>query len=81
MTGTVTFVITGREKLVAAVVVVVVFNVEVTVDKEDTTMVGAVVGNVEHTEIEVGKVASLDRGRGRVGPDAFPTGLPSPGNL
>ena len=78
MTGTVTFVITGREKLVAAVVVEVVFSVEVTVDKEDTTMVGAVVGNVEYTEIEVGKV---ERGRGRVGPDAVPTGLPSPGNL
>ena len=39
----------------------------------DTVMVG--------TNIGVGKVAPFGRGRGSVGPEAVPTGLPCPGNL
>ena len=52
---------------------------------EVTTIVGAVDVNVEHTGVKVtaggGKTAPLESGRGRVGPEAVPTGLPSPGNL
>ena len=48
------------------------------------TAVGTVDAGMEHTGVWVvggGKDAPLESGRGRVGPEAVPTGLPSPGNL
>ena len=45
---------------------------------------GTVDADMELTGVWVvvgGKDAPLESGRGRVGPEAVPTGLPSPGNL
>ena len=66
--------------LVAAMISPCVFTVELTTvlgtegrEEEDTVIAGAEFSKVRETLFE--------RGRGRVGPEAVPTGLPTPGNL
>ena len=64
--------------LVAAMISPCVFTVELTLgtegrEEEEVIAVGAVFSKVRETPFE--------RGRGRVVPEAVPTGLPTPGNL